>query len=140
MKPDPIAQKAFNAVLAKHSIPYHCPSDCECRTRGVELNAQHEPPYPGLPTVVISIRSPSLLIHAKRDDCPHEYPHRWEECGLVAAADSHEEWRDEVTRIVEKLVATFRHDLDEGEALDVDNAIDAIASAGLRMLGQGRKP
>jgi hypothetical protein len=45
-----------------------------------------------------------------------------------------EAWRDEVERIVEKLVREFRHDLDEGEGLSVDNAIDAISGAGLRML------
>lgn len=47
-------------------------------------DAQHEPPYPGADTVVMSIRDPDLLVHGKHADCPHEAPHRWDECGAAS--------------------------------------------------------
>jgi hypothetical protein len=42
MKPDPVAQKALNAVAEKHSQPQHCPADCECRTATVAYARGYE--------------------------------------------------------------------------------------------------
>lgn len=49
--------------------------------RPAPRNCQQEPPYPGLDTVVFSLRAPDLVAHLAREDCPIETPHPIAECG-----------------------------------------------------------
>lgn len=46
------------------------PSDC-----------RQEPPYPGLETVLFSIRAPEMTGHQPTDRCSREEPHAITECG-----------------------------------------------------------
>ena len=45
------------------------------------VDCQHEPPYPLLPTVLMSLAAPHLVAHSPRSDCQIEEPHRIEACG-----------------------------------------------------------
>jgi len=50
-------------------------------TRPAQKDCRHEPPYPGLDTVLFSIADPSLTAHLPMASCPIEHPHRISECG-----------------------------------------------------------
>lgn len=52
------------------------PTDCE-----------HEPPFPGMDTVVVSFRYPDLTCHLPRPDCGIKEPHRIDECGAFTGAE-----------------------------------------------------
>jgi hypothetical protein len=51
--------------------------------RPQQSDCQTEPHYPGADTVVFSFRSPEWLCHDRRPDCPHEGPHRFNDCGAA---------------------------------------------------------
>lgn len=44
-------------------------------------NLQAEPGYPGIQTVVFSIRSPNMTAHISSERCLIECPHLISECG-----------------------------------------------------------
>ena len=51
-------------------------------------SCQHEPPFPGMPTVVFSIRYPDLTAHLASAACPLEVPHAISDCGEWDAVPS----------------------------------------------------
>lgn len=53
------------------------------------MNCQHEPPYPGLNTVVMSIRYPERTAHKPTALCVIEAPHLTRECGEWAEHSIH---------------------------------------------------
>jgi hypothetical protein len=46
-----------------------------------QTNCQQEPPYPGDPTVIFSMRYPGLTAHNPTKLCAIEEPHAIAECG-----------------------------------------------------------
>ncbi len=44
-------------------------------------DCQHEPHYPGLHTVLLSIRDPEWPVHTPSKRCPIEEPHLITRCG-----------------------------------------------------------
>jgi hypothetical protein len=69
-------------------VPMEYAPRCNYR-RPAPTNCQHEPPYPGTPTVVMSIRDPHMTVHdASVNDyvgslgyCNRHAPHRTSICG-----------------------------------------------------------
>lgn len=58
-----------------------------------QANCQNEPPYPGAGvSVVFVLYAPDTLCHLAHPDCTEEYPHGFDECGLMKPEAS-----DEVT-------------------------------------------
>jgi hypothetical protein len=49
--------------------------------RRAPRDCQHEPPYPGLHTVLISMRDPDMTAHSPSKRCPIEEPHQIAKCG-----------------------------------------------------------
>jgi hypothetical protein len=58
---------------------------CVTPHRTAPCNAQHEPPFPGLGTVLFSIRSPEQTAHAPTSRCAIECPHPASSCGEWAS-------------------------------------------------------
>lgn len=44
------------------------------------VNCEHEPPYPGDPTVVFSMLTPNMTVHVPTELCSIEEPHEIAEC------------------------------------------------------------
>lgn len=59
--------------------------------REAPRNCQQEPSYPGLFTVVFSIRKPDMTAHWPSERCGVQEPHAIAECGEFRAAPTPDE-------------------------------------------------
>lgn len=50
--------------------------------RPLQMDCRNEPAYPGMETVLFSIKDPHNTAHGSSDLCKNEAPHSIESCGI----------------------------------------------------------
>jgi hypothetical protein len=78
-----------NTSVRKYTPPSR-PEPATLAERPKQTECRHEPPYPGLDTVIFCLSTPNMTCHLSTPCCPLESPHHIDECGeWYPATESH---------------------------------------------------
>ena len=76
-----LLRQELEALQVSETMLQNMPRKTISLRRRQPAECQHEPPYPGLHTVLFSIRDPDWTAHRKSKRCPQEGPHLIAKCG-----------------------------------------------------------